>query len=63
MEETYCWLLEDIYSFENVTFTRSVDGKMKYLACADCEHGPIGYQDLETQYCYVGINRVRYKSS
>ncbi|OTF76108.1 guanine nucleotide exchange factor MSS4-like protein [Euroglyphus maynei] len=57
------WRLDDVFKFENVTFTKETEtenGKIKYLACCDCEYGPIGYQDVKNQICYVAINRVKY---
>lgn len=54
------WLVEDMYTFENVSVTKTVD-KVKYLACADCEIGPIGYMDLATNKSYVALSRVTYK--
>ncbi|XP_011306108.1 guanine nucleotide exchange factor MSS4 homolog [Fopius arisanus] len=53
------WLIEDMYTFENVSITKTV-GNIKYLACADCEIGPIGYMDQSTKKCYVALSRVTY---
>ncbi|XP_077983015.1 guanine nucleotide exchange factor MSS4-like [Glandiceps talaboti] len=54
------WLVDDMYTFENVGFTNTVDG-IKYLTCADCEVGPIGWHDLrnKTQF-YVALDRVHH---
>ena len=56
------WLVIDMMTFENVGFTKTVEG-LKYLICADCEIGPIGYQDIEvcSKRLYVAVNRVQYK--
>jgi len=54
------WKVADLFSFENVGFSNSV-GDRKFLICADCEIGPIGYQDLHTKYSYVAISRVRHQ--
>ncbi|KAK0167010.1 hypothetical protein PV327_004465 [Microctonus hyperodae] len=54
------WLVEDMYTFENISVTKTVDN-IKYLACADCEIGPVGYMDLDTKKSYVAISRVLYK--
>ncbi|XP_015116155.1 guanine nucleotide exchange factor MSS4 homolog [Diachasma alloeum] len=54
------WLIEDMYMFENVSVTKTV-GNVKYLACADCEIGPIGYVDQSTKMFYVALSRVIYK--
>ncbi|CAG2065157.1 unnamed protein product, partial [Timema podura] len=51
------WLVEDMYSFENVGFSHSVGG-VKYLACADCEVGPIGWFDTAAKISYVALSRV-----
>ncbi|XP_033626889.1 guanine nucleotide exchange factor MSS4-like [Asterias rubens] len=54
------WLIEGMYTFENVGFTNTVKS-IKYLICADCEVGPIGYHDLETkENFYVAVERVVY---
>ena len=53
--------VEDMFDFDNVGFSRSVDGKVKYLICADCEIGPIGFQDLDSKLCYVALARVAFQ--
>ncbi|CAG0889391.1 unnamed protein product [Darwinula stevensoni] len=50
--------VDNIYHFLNLGFSNNV-GHVKYLACADCEAGPIGYQDLQSGLSYVAIERVR----
>nr|CAH7718628.1 unnamed protein product [Callosobruchus chinensis] len=59
--ETECvscfWLVKDMFTFQNVGFSNTV-GTTKYLSCADCEAGPIGYHDLSTKVSYVALNRV-----
>ncbi|VDP45483.1 unnamed protein product [Heligmosomoides polygyrus] len=59
--ETVCgfWIVRGMYDFENVGFTNAVDG-MKYLTCADCEYGPIGFLETETKLHYVSSARVTY---
>ncbi|XP_076358310.1 RAB interacting factor STRAT [Tachypleus tridentatus] len=52
------WCVDDIYSFENVGFSSTV-GKIKYLTCADCEIGPIGWHDLLSKKSYIAPNRVK----
>lgn len=54
------WLVEDIYHFENVGFSNTVDST-KYLTCADCEIGPIGVHDLPSKKSYVALDRVRHE--
>ncbi|KPP69840.1 hypothetical protein Z043_111376, partial [Scleropages formosus] len=51
------WLVDDMYTFENVGFTKDV-GKVKYLICADCEIGPIGWHCLDDKKSfYVALER------
>ena len=61
--ETLCrhWLVHDMYAFENVGFSMTVDS-IKYLACADCECGPIGWHDINdrTKF-YVALERVEHR--
>ena len=38
----------DMFDFDNLGFTNTVGG-IKYLSCADCDVGPIGYHDLSTK--------------
>ena len=55
------WQIEDMMTFENVGFLRTVDN-IKYLICADCEVGPIGYHVIdEPKLFFVAIDRVQYK--
>ena len=54
------WLLNDMLQFENIGFTNTVD-KKKYLICADCEIGPLGFQNLDKPNEFlVCVERVRY---
>lgn len=43
--------------FDNVGFTHASEG-VKYLVCADCEVGPVGYLSLESQTHYIALSRV-----
>ena len=52
--------VEDMFDFDNVGFSKTVDN-MKYLICADCEAGPIGYHDLSTKKCYVALSRIKHQ--
>ena len=55
------WMVRDMYTFENVGFSHAV-GKLKYLTCADCEVGPIGYHDTEKpDEFFVAWSRVGEK--
>ncbi|XP_046730831.1 guanine nucleotide exchange factor MSS4 isoform X2 [Silurus meridionalis] len=54
------WLVDDMYTFENVGFTKDV-GRIKYLVCADCEIGPIGWHSLDEKKCfYISLDRVKH---
>ncbi|XP_061688265.1 guanine nucleotide exchange factor MSS4 [Syngnathoides biaculeatus] len=54
------WLVGDMFDFENVGFTNDV-GRIKYLICADCEIGPIGWHSLDDNVgYYVAIDRVNH---
>lgn len=53
------WCVPDMYTFQNVGFSNTV-GTTKFLACADCEAGPIGYHDLENGKSYIALPRVRH---
>ncbi|XP_071563678.1 guanine nucleotide exchange factor MSS4 homolog [Temnothorax nylanderi] len=54
------WLIEDMYTFENIGVSHTV-GNVKYLACADCERGPVGWHDLSTKKSYIALCRVKYE--
>ena len=55
------WLVPDMFAFENVGFSMTVES-IKYLACADCERGPIGWHDItdKTRF-YIALERVEHK--
>ncbi|XP_076651463.1 RAB interacting factor STRAT [Halictus rubicundus] len=54
------WLVEDMYTFENIGVSHTVDN-VKYLACADCERGPVGWHDLATKKSYISLSRVKHE--
>jgi len=58
---TKCWAVKDMFQFENVGFSNTI-GNFKYLTCADCEMGPIGWHSLETKINYVADQRVKHSS-
>lgn len=61
---TTFWLVEDMFLFENVGFSKTVDQRVKYLICADCERGPIGWHSIENRNEYfVSAERVVYSNS
>lgn len=54
------WCVESIFGFENVGFSNTVQGTTKYLVCADCDTGPIGFHDTVTKKSFVALKRVHY---
>ena len=38
----------DMFQFDNLGFTNTV-GNTKYLSCADCDLGPIGYHIIDKE--------------
>lgn len=54
------WAVDDIYKFENLGFSNTVDNT-KYLVCADCEVGPLGWHDLVTKISYISLKRVNHQ--
>lgn len=54
------WLVDDMYTFENIGVSHTV-GNVKYLACADCERGPVGWHDLATRKSYIALPRVKHE--
>ena len=55
-----CWVINgDMFVFENIGFSNTV-GTTKYLICADCEIGPLGWHDTSnTQMFYFALDRVK----
>jgi hypothetical protein len=56
------WILTDMYSFENISFTRSpgIKDVYKYLTCANCENYAIGIVLNENQKIhYISIENVK----
>uniref|UniRef100_A0A8C5MK84 Guanine nucleotide exchange factor MSS4 n=1 Tax=Leptobrachium leishanense TaxID=445787 RepID=A0A8C5MK84_9ANUR len=55
------WLVHDMFTFDNVGFSKDV-GSIKFLVCADCEVGPIGWHNLKEQNSfYVALDRVHHE--
>lgn len=53
------WRVKDKFDFENIGFTKTVNGHLKYLLCGECDAGPIGYYDLNDETSiYVACERV-----
>ena len=55
------YVVESIYDFDNVGVTQNVDETFKYLTCADCEVGPIGWHCIKTKRSYVALGRVKHQ--
>jgi len=56
------WLLPSLMHFENIGVTRLVDN-IKFLSCADCEVGPLGWHDVtDLSKFYLAAERVRYRA-
>ncbi|XP_061400966.1 guanine nucleotide exchange factor MSS4 homolog [Musca vetustissima] len=53
------WIINDMFTFENIGFSNTVD-KRKFLICADCDMGPVGYHDIDTKKCYLALKRVHH---
>ena len=59
------WFLKDMFDFHNIGFSRpKTEGStIKYLSCADCELGPLGYHDTAIpKAMYLAPRRVAYKA-
>ncbi|XP_064112878.1 guanine nucleotide exchange factor MSS4 homolog isoform X2 [Macrobrachium nipponense] len=53
------WVVDDMFTFDNIGFSHTV-GSTKYLVCADCERGPVGWHDNNTRKSYVALARVKH---
>lgn len=69
------WFVADMFAFENVGFTHAHQGAnsragagyiarlgKKFLACADCEVGPIGVVEEEPSRYLIAVDRVSIAS-
>ena len=57
------YVVNDMFDFDNIGFTKSVDNdSLKYLICADCEVGPLGWHCISTKKNYVALARVKHAS-
>ncbi|KAI7901714.1 putative guanine nucleotide exchange factor mss4 [Cokeromyces recurvatus] len=60
-DDTHFWHVSNMMDFENVGFSTTM-GTTKYLSCADCDLGPIGYHDTTNPKEFVvSIKRARYR--
>lgn len=54
------WVVDDMFTFENIGFSNTVDG-IKYLICADCEIGPVGFHDTSDKKAFfIAHDRIKY---
>ena len=60
---TQFWKIKDMFHFENIGVSKTIKNT-KYLLCADCEIGPVGYHDITNpQAFFLAANRVVYAKS
>ena len=60
----YHWLVSEMMEFENIGFSKTVDGNVRFLACADCEIGPIGWHKVTDRHeFYITAEKVKYSES
>lgn len=61
---TAFWLVTDQFHFENIGVSKTVSDKFRYLACSDCEKGPVGirFTDDPGKF-YIAHKRVNYASA
>eukprot|EP00762_Andalucia_godoyi_P003486 ANDGO_04275.mRNA.1 Guanine nucleotide exchange factor MSS4 homolog len=43
----HCWVLTDIFDFENIGFLKDASDGNKYIICADCERQVIGLHKVQ----------------
>lgn len=55
------WTVDDMFTFENIGFSHTV-GDYKYLVCADCEMGPVGYHEMSTKKNFIALTRVKHEN-
>uniref|UniRef100_A0A0K8TLE5 Putative guanine nucleotide exchange factor n=1 Tax=Tabanus bromius TaxID=304241 RepID=A0A0K8TLE5_TABBR len=53
------WIVDDMFTFENIGFSNTVQNT-KFLTCADCDMGPVGYHNLSTKKSYIALKRVKH---
>ncbi|CAM0135328.1 hypothetical protein VKS41_000084 [Umbelopsis sp. WA50703] len=58
----YFWHVSDMMHFDNVGFSKTV-GETKFLSCADCDIGPIGYHIISDQpkEYLIGVDCASYR--
>ncbi|KAJ3302770.1 hypothetical protein HDV03_004587 [Kappamyces sp. JEL0829] len=56
------WTVKDMMAFENIGFSKAAGDGLKYLICADCEVGPLGFTDPKSPICYIAASRVTHST-
>ena len=57
------WKIKDMFHFENIGVSKTI-GTTKYLLCADCEIGPVGYHVITNPHAFfLAVNRVVYANN
>ncbi|KAJ3369724.1 hypothetical protein GGF31_005029 [Allomyces arbusculus] len=62
--DTRYYAVPSMMHFENVGFSKTVGNGVKYLCCADCDLGPLGFMRTAPGHsptCYLKVARLRYK--
>ena len=54
------YMVDDMFTFENIGFSNQVDN-VKYLICADCEIGPVGWHDVNSKKSYIALPRIKHE--
>ncbi|KCV71709.1 hypothetical protein H696_01132 [Fonticula alba] len=49
--------VDSIFTFLNMGFAHAVQGR-KYMCCADCNFGPVGFLNTTTNRCWLARDRV-----
>eukprot|EP00472_Partenskyella_glossopodia_P005290 CAMPEP_0197518478 /NCGR_PEP_ID=MMETSP1318-20131121/3684_1 /TAXON_ID=552666 /ORGANISM="Partenskyella glossopodia, Strain RCC365" /LENGTH=185 /DNA_ID=CAMNT_0043068849 /DNA_START=69 /DNA_END=626 /DNA_ORIENTATION=+ len=58
---TKFWLVTDQFQFENIGVSKNVSEHFKYLACADCDLGPVGIRfTSKPSEFFIAHDRVVY---
>jgi hypothetical protein len=55
------WTVNNMMTFENIGFSKSANDGKKYLICAECEVGPLGFHDPAEQplQYHIAVERTR----
>lgn len=53
------WEVDDMFTFENIGFSNTLN-ETKYLVCANCERGPVGYHHISSKKSFVALSRVKH---